>query len=884
MSFNFGFNPFTGQLDIGGGSLETDPTSIHLNGDNDTSINARIDFPLGIRLYDNSFGAGNQKIVIGDATGGTGNGNAEIFLYDDGALRYLAMQPTNDTLGIGTGFLFTGGNSTGDGGFGNFAGGSSTSSGNGGDFLSSGGSGRGVGKRGGKAIFSGGLGIGSATYGYVEVGTLTGTTPKFSLSSVEAIESMLINKHFQVGGTTYLDGNTQALGTMSISGTSSGQLRVNASSTQVFDVDCSGLGVVTLGNSTTSWTYPNLPQHKVYGNLRLKSIPTGTGQLVPILEVDASDATIGNYPIKMYDVTVSGPSGLSPGDPRTYFDSIFGMNTISYVNISGSFTGTGDSFKILNPFETTAGAGVITLMCGVRSDILGAAVQIVSNGNTESYPLLLGINDGGGTPVANFAIDRDGSIYWGSVSGVTNIADSVQTYRAARPGSMGGGGMDVRLYRDAGSLRCNTDVILDTTLSVTSSITGGSDGASLVEFGGSLASAIVSPTGTSDCLSLKKQSTSSAIRGCLIQAEWNGSSASSNAIQGQNIFVSTSTSATGNLTGTNGLRANRATVRHKASGVTVTNAVAMSTAIIMDLSAGAITTAKSYVVESPSMQLGSSLTNYYGLYFDPVSVSGTLTNWYGIFIPSVTAGSNNYPIWLDSSATINFREAGCRIYSSGSKTMDYDVTSSGSHQFRVNASIEVSIAADVMTFNSGSDDPVFNWATDGQLRLTNGILAVEAGSNTTTYARVGGVMKTDTTAVGNVGTGEDDLITYSIPANTLAVNGDNIEFTMCGTMPTTLVNKRVRIKYGATTLLDTGALVNANGDWSVWGIIIRTGATTQKAICEWRSSFAGLTITVDYTTPAETLSGAVTLKATGEATSDNDVVQEMLEVKWYPGQ
>ena len=141
----------------------------------------------------------------------------------------------------------------------------------------------------------------------------------------------------------------------------------------------------------------------------------------------------------------------------------------------------------------------------------------------------------------------------------------------------------------------------------------------------------------------------------------------------------------------------------------------------------------------------------------------------------------------------------------------------------------------------------------------------------------------NTTAVGNVGTGEDDLRTYSVPAATLAVDGDHLAFEAAGTFAATANNKRIKVKFGAATLFDTGVLaITAAGDWYVTGLVIRTGATTQKCVTRFSCTDAALPTATDYTTAAETLSGAVTLKLTGEATSNNDIVQEVMIVRLLP--
>jgi len=69
--------------------------------------------------------------------------------------------------------------------------------------------------------------------------------------------------------------------------------------------------------------------------------------------------------------------------------------------------------------------------------------------------------------------------------------------------------------------------------------------------------------------------------------------------------------------------------------------------------------------------------------------------------------------------------------------------------------------------------------------------------------------------VGNVGTGEDNLITYTVPGNLLTVNLDRIKFTSAGTFAANINNKRIRVYFGTTVLLDTTALALNGGDWAI---------------------------------------------------------------------
>jgi len=159
----------------------------------------------------------------------------------------------------------------------------------------------------------------------------------------------------------------------------------------------------------------------------------------------------------------------------------------------------------------------------------------------------------------------------------------------------------------------------------------------------------------------------------------------------------------------------------------------------------------------------------------------------------------------------------------------------------------------------------------------NGLTNVLAGTSTA-FARVGGVLDVNTTNVGNVGTGEDDLMTHTIPANTLAVDGDFVEFEAGGTTSST---ETVKVYFGSTAILTHTFSGGSPKDFSVRGRVIRTGATTQKATVQLVDG-GGSNIDTEVTLPTETLSGSVVLKLTGQGTNDDDIIQKDFIIKWYP--
>lgn len=144
----------------------------------------------------------------------------------------------------------------------------------------------------------------------------------------------------------------------------------------------------------------------------------------------------------------------------------------------------------------------------------------------------------------------------------------------------------------------------------------------------------------------------------------------------------------------------------------------------------------------------------------------------------------------------------------------------------------------------------------------------------------GTILNVNVTEVGNVGSGEDNLITYDVPANTLDTNGQYLHFVMAGIFAGNVNNKTIKVYFGSTVLLDTGALAVASAaDWMIDGYIIREGASVQKCSVRFSSSFGTLMATANYVGGTEDLTTQLTLKATGTATSNDDIVQESLIVE-----
>lgn len=232
--------------------------------------------------------------------------------------------------------------------------------------------------------------------------------------------------------------------------------------------------------------------------------------------------------------------------------------------------------------------------------------------------------------------------------------------------------------------------------------------------------------------------------------------------------------------------------------------------------------------------------------------TGVMTNQRGLVIENLSfATTNNTPIWLKGDGL------------------------GGAIRFGAN------------TTTTDGDAGVYWDATNNGLYLepdinNTGTGRVLVGITSAVSCAVGGTLTVDTTQTGNVGTGEDDLVNYTLPASVLNTNGEFIEIEAAGTFAANGNNKELRLRFGSTLLADTTAVAANSGSWKITARVYRTGAATQKAIADILSDNALVTDLANYTTPTETLSGTIAIRVTGEATNDNDIVIETFHVKFYP--
>lgn len=125
--------------------------------------------------------------------------------------------------------------------------------------------------------------------------------------------------------------------------------------------------------------------------------------------------------------------------------------------------------------------------------------------------------------------------------------------------------------------------------------------------------------------------------------------------------------------------------------------------------------------------------------------------------------------------------------------------------------------------------------------------------------------------VGNAAnTTENDLMLYTLPAGTLAVDGQGIRVTAWGTGVNTADATTLRGYFGATEVFEVILTASQPNLWRVTFDILRTGAATQAGCTLINvSPFSGGTHSaiVQLSTPTEILNNAIIIKLTGQRAS-----------------
>jgi len=143
------------------------------------------------------------------------------------------------------------------------------------------------------------------------------------------------------------------------------------------------------------------------------------------------------------------------------------------------------------------------------------------------------------------------------------------------------------------------------------------------------------------------------------------------------------------------------------------------------------------------------------------------------------------------------------------------------------------------------------------------------------------VLEVNTTAVGNVGTGTDNLQTYSVLANNLSAAGQGIVIKFSATYANNANAKTFTYDIGGTDVVSLTLTTSQAGVIEGECYLFRTGASTQLYSCSGNFTGAAAAMTSFATngTLALTDTSAITVKGEGNATSNDDISMKFHYIK-----
>lgn len=138
-----------------------------------------------------------------------------------------------------------------------------------------------------------------------------------------------------------------------------------------------------------------------------------------------------------------------------------------------------------------------------------------------------------------------------------------------------------------------------------------------------------------------------------------------------------------------------------------------------------------------------------------------------------------------------------------------------------------------------------------------------------------GVLNTNLTSVGNVTTGEDDLMSYTLAANQLSAVTKGVYIPFFGYSANNANTKTVKPKLGGTTLATITLTPSIIDQWGGWIYVWKTGSSTQRVIGQyWHTLVTGvLEVKPIGTAMALTDTSTIIAKRTGEGVATNDIVE-----------
>lgn len=145
-----------------------------------------------------------------------------------------------------------------------------------------------------------------------------------------------------------------------------------------------------------------------------------------------------------------------------------------------------------------------------------------------------------------------------------------------------------------------------------------------------------------------------------------------------------------------------------------------------------------------------------------------------------------------------------------------------------------------------------------------------------------GVIVKDFTSLSSPAGGTPQLKNFVLPGGSLqtASPGQALRIRGWGTLANNVNAKSVLLKFGATTVITVPMTASTANFWHIDAIVAVRGATSQIASAIGAQGTGTPTHVENQASPAETISGDITVQFTGVQTAAADIVQDGLLAEW----
>lgn len=186
-----------------------------------------------------------------------------------------------------------------------------------------------------------------------------------------------------------------------------------------------------------------------------------------------------------------------------------------------------------------------------------------------------------------------------------------------------------------------------------------------------------------------------------------------------------------------------------------------------------------------------------------------------------------------------------------------------------------------LTLPDASDTLVGKATTDTLTNKTLTDALHNAGTGTETFY-ASGVINVDSTEAACSGSSETDLISYTLPANSLSANGKGVRVRVAGITAANSNTKTIRLYFGASVVISNDITTTPNNkSWEFEATIWRDSASTQEHLS--RGSVGSVLQTTAYGGLSATMTSTITIKVTGQGAATTDITGKFLTVEFLNG-